>query len=58
MGHLQKVPAGKGLTTTRSNQGRKAHTIERAEVSLEATTIPTQETGNVKTQNKACLHDS
>ena len=49
MGHQRKVPAGKGSTTTQSNRGRKAHAIER-EASLEATTVPEQVPGNVKTK--------
>ena len=50
IGHLQKIPSGKGSTTTQSNQGHKANAIEHTKVSLEATTIPTQELGNVKTK--------
>ena len=48
MGHLQKVPSGKQPTTMQSNQGKKAHAIERAESLLKATTVTTQEPRNIK----------
>ena len=51
MGHLRKVPARKDSTSSSYNCGRKQNTLERNKASIDATTLPTQEPGNIKTKH-------